>query len=704
MNKQENPEVTEDLVVDDLLVELGCEELPPKTLQRLARSFYDGVCKGLADAGIPFGDGNGDVFFTPRRLGFRIPQVSAKQPDQVLERRGPAISASFDADGNPTQAALGFARSVACEVGDLERQKSEKGVWLFCRVEKPGKPLVEILYPVLEKALGALPVAKPMRWSDHSFSFVRPVHWLMVLHGSEILPGQLFGHQAGNQTMGHRIHSPGPHLVPTPADYESVLENAFVMVTPDARKQTIRKLAEKVGQDQGGSTRITDALLNEVSNIVEWPVAVGCRFEDEFLQVPKEALVASMEDHQKFFPVLNTDNSKLTSGFVVIANLESTNLSSVQQGFERVIRPRLADARFFWDQDKKEPLEAYIPALDKVVFQKSLGSVGDKSRRMATIVGELAEVCGVDTTLAQRAALLCKADLLSQMVGEFPELQGTMGAHYAQHYGEDETVCQAIGEHYAPRFAGDEIPQSLLGQLLSVADRMDTLVGIFAAGLKPSGNKDPFALRRAALGTVRILTEAGITLPLDQLLSISAGALNDQIQVSEECLSQIRAFMLERLRHYFMDQGFSTNVVNSVFAAPLTDLTDLKERLFALVRFVELPVADSLIAANKRISNILRKSEQNNDREIDEDKFSIDAERVLFEDVSRIKDELTPMFKVANYDAALQTLTGLDGSITKFFDQVMVMDDDPLIRNNRLALLAKLKGLFDQVADLALAT
>ena len=685
-------------------MELGCEELPPKNLQRLARSFYNSVCQGLTTAGVEIDAENGRVYYTPRRLGFRLPVVSSKQADQVLERRGPAISAAFDDEGNPTQAALGFARSVGKELGELDRQQTDKGEWLFCRVKKPGKPLGEVIYPVMEKALATLPIAKPMRWSNHDFSFVRPVHWLVVLHGSEVLEGKLFGKSADRKTRGHRIHNPGPHPIGSPMEYETVLEKAFVMVDPEARKRRIEDLAVNAGQEQGGKTRITDALLDEVTNIVEWPAAVNCYFEEPFLEVPREALVASMEDHQKFFPVLNSVDGKLTSGFVVITNIESKDIAAVQEGFERVIRPRLADARFFWEQDQKTELLAYSGSLDAVVFQKYLGSVGDKSRRIAAIARTLAEVVGQDTVAAEQAALLCKCDLVTLMVGEFPELQGTMGEYYALKSGETPKVARAIGEHYSPRFAGDDIPVSALGQILSIADRMDTLVGIMAAGLKPTGNKDPFALRRAALGVVRILTEAEMLISLDKLLDMAITALSGQLSVSGQCRSDSRLFLIERLRNYFLDQRFNTNVVNSVFSAPITTLPDLQARLNALNHFMTLPEAGSLVAANKRIGNILRKSGSDVLGEIDENILSIKEERLLFDEVIKVEDKLNPLFQEADYISALKVLANLDQVITSFFDQVMVMDEDLVVRNNRLALLKRLKGLFDRVADLAMAT
>jgi glycyl-tRNA synthetase beta chain len=688
----------------DLLFELGCEELPPKTLQRLAGSLYDSVCKGLTATGIELDVEENRIFYTPRRLGFLIRGVPSKQPDQVLERTGPAISAAFDSEGNPSKAAAGFARSVGMDVGQLDRKKTDKGEWLYCKIEQPGKPLSELLYPILEKALSDLPIAKPMRWSDHEFSFVRPVHWLLVLHGKDVVDGVLFGQSAGRKTLGHRIHSPGPHSIADPADYESTLKEAFVLVDPAERKLKIQEAARQSGHDQGGETRITGALLDEVTNIVEWPVAVACRFEEEFLEVPQEALIASMEDHQKFFPVLNSETNELSSKFIVISNIESKDSAAVRHGFEKVIRPRLADARFFWEQDQKHPLGDYKRSLDSVIFQKSLGTIGDKSKRIASFAGKLAEFSNINTSDTHRAASLCKCDLVTLMVGEFPELQGTMGAYYALKSGESVEVARAIGEHYSPRFAGDAIPASDLGRILSIADRMDTLLGIFAAGLKPSGNKDPFALRRSALAVARILTEANIPLTIDQLLDLAVSAISEQIPVTEQCLSDCRVFILERLRNYFLEQGFNTNVVNSVFSAPVGSLPDLHSRLQALAKFMDLPEADSLIAANKRIGNILRKSDSVVSKNIDEDKIIIEEEQRLFDEVIKMESTLEPLFEKADYDAVLQALAGLDGTIAEFFDHVMVMDDDPQVRDNRLALLARLKGLFDGVADLATAS
>lgn len=685
----------------DLLVELGCEELPPGTLRQLAEAFSASVCEQLQAAGVDFDEQGSRVFYTPRRLAFRLASVAGRQPDQVQDRKGPAVSAAFDADGKPTAAAEGFARSVGRSVDELERQRTDKGEWLYCRLETPGKPLRELLYPVLEKALSTLPVAKPMRWAAHDFTFVRPVHWLLVLHGDTVINGKLFGVSAGNSTRGHRAHSPGPHRVKRPVDYESVLESAYVLADPELRRERIATAVEAAGAKGGGAARITDELLNEVNHIVEWPVAVGCSFDEAFLEVPPEALVASMEDHQRFFPVQDVDSGRLAARFVAVANLESRDVGAVRGGLERVIRPRLADARFFWDQDRARPLAGYAEQLDDVLFQKKLGTVGDKSRRLEAFLGEMSELLGHDPEPAQRAARLCKCDLLTQMVGEFPGLQGTMGAYYARAAGEPESVALAIGEHYAPRFAGDAIPTSNAGRVLSLADRLDSLVGLFAIGRRPSGKKDPFALRRAALGAARIMLEAPLALNLDATFRLAAKHLEGQLDVPPEAIDEAQAFLLERVRQHYLELGHVARLVKAAFAAPLTTLPDLDARLQALTGFMELPEAEDLVAANKRIGNILQSSEHPVSAEIDEDLLDLDEEKQLFAEVSRLESVVLPRFEAAEYPLALRELAGLSPVIAPFFDAVMVMDEDPKLRSNRLALLARLKSLFDRVADLS---
>jgi glycyl-tRNA synthetase beta chain len=693
-----NDRQTQSEAAADLLIELGCEELPPKSLDELREAFFDGVASGLEQLGLSYETAGSRAFSTPRRLAVLFRQVAACQTDRVEERRGPAVSAAFDETGEPTPAALGFARSVGLDIDQLERMENERGEWLLARIQQAGQSLDELLFPLLEQTLRQLPVARPMRWAAHDFSFVRPVHWLVVLHGQRVLEGSLFAQSAGRITRGHRVHSPGPHDLRAAADYEEALLRAHVVANPAQRQVQIREALTAADPN----VLIDEGLLREVTNLVEWPVAVECRFEEEFLQVPHEALIASMQDHQRFFPVADPDNEdRVSSRFVAIANLESTDVGAVREGYERVIRPRLADARFFLEQDEKRPLDAYLPALERAVFQKNIGTVGDKSKRMAAISEKLAEVLGVDPTPSARAARLSKCDLMTQMVGEFPELQGLMGRHYALRSGESDEVATAIGEHYAPAYAGDGIPRSSAGQIVSIADRADTLVGIFASGLRPSGNKDPFALRRAALGLVRILLEAEIDLPLNRLLALAANELSSQVEVGPDLLVDVREFIVDRLHHYYRDQGFATELTNSAVASGWDSLPDLDQRLRALDHFMGQAAAASLAASNKRIGNILRKSGQDFSSQIDEDRLILDQEKCLFGEVTELEREIEPLLRDRDYSRSLVSLSRLKEPVDDFFDTVMVMDEDPALRSNRLALLARLKALFDRIADLS---
>jgi glycyl-tRNA synthetase beta chain len=683
----------------DLLIELGCEELPPKALDELGEAFLAGLTAELERSGIAFEREGSRSLTTPRRLAVLVRRVAGRQPDREQERRGPALKAAFDADGKPTPAATGFARSVGLDVAQLERLETDKGAWLFARVRQEGQPLAALLFDILERAVRQLPVPRPMRWGDHAFNFVRPVHWLVVLHGDRVIEGELLGQQAGRRTRGHRIHAPGPHDIPNAGAYESVLEQAQVIADPERRRQRIREQLEQADPN----VRVDDSLLNEVANLVEWPVAIRCGFDEEFLAVPHAALVASMQDHQKFFPVSDaSDPGRVTNRFVAIANIDSLQPSAVREGYERVIRPRLADARFFLEQDLKQPLADYLPALDRVVFQQNIGTVGDKSRRIEAVSKKLADLVSADPEHCARAARLAKCDLMTQMVGEFPELQGLMGAHYARAAGEAPEVAAAIGEHYAPAFAGDAIPPSAAGCVVSIADRADTLVGIFAAGLRPSGNKDPFALRRAALGLVRILLEADLELELNRVLALAANELAGKVEVDPDLLLDVREFVVERLRHYFREQGHGAELVSAVLASDWDSLPDLDRRLSALAGFMGQDAAASLAAANKRIGNILRKAGEAVSLEIDENKVSSGEERALFDEVRRLESSVGPALETGDYAAALRQLAALKEPVDAFFDAVMVMDEDPDLRANRLALLSRLKSLFDRIADLSI--
>ena len=683
----------------DLLIEIGCEELPPKALDELRGALFSGVQAGLEKENLSFDASTSRSFSTPRRLALLFSGVPAGQPDQNQMRRGPALAAAFTADGNPSGAALGFARSVGLGVEQLEKLETEAGSWLVAQVHIPGKSLAELIFPILELAVRQLPVPRPMRWASHDFSFVRPVHWLVVMHGTQVLPGQLLGQSAGNMTRGHRIHAPGPHVLPQASDYLRVLEKARVLADQDQRREAIRTSVLAVN----GAARMDPALLDEVKNLVEWPVAIECTFDAEFLSVPHEALVASMQDHQKFFPVEAAGaKNAVDNHFVAVSNLESLDVSQVRKGFERVIRPRLADARFFLEQDQKHPLEDQLAFLDRVIFQQKIGSVGDKSRRISAISQKIAEHLHFDSASCQRAALLAKCDLMTQMVGEFPELQGTMGRYYALHSGESGAVADAIGQHYLPRFAGDTLPNTGVGQVVGLADRADTLVAIFAAGLKPTGNKDPFALRRSALGLVRILLEGRLELSLDRLLAITANELSAQgIRIEPALLVELRDFIAERTRNYFREVGHSAELINAAMASAWTTLPDLNARLEALTGFLGQEAGVSLAAANKRIGNILRKAEAGIGGTIRQELLAVAEEQELFQQMEQAGSDLRPLLQAGDYAAGLQLLSRLRPVVDRFFDAVMVMDEDPALRANRLSLLGRLKNQFDQIADLS---
>jgi len=683
----------------NLLIELGCEELPPRALDGLRQALFDSLSAGLQSENIDFDPAASRAFSTPRRLAMLFSQVAHGQPDRDQQRRGPALAAAFDEDGQATGAATGFAHSVGTTVDELQTLETDQGSWLVAQVHIPGKSLGELLFPLLQQAIRKLPIPRPMRWSSHEFSFVRPVHWLVVMHGKQVLEGRLLGLDAGRETRGHRIHAPGPHLIKHPGHYLSVLKSAFVMADQDDRKSLIRQQLQGLDQD----TLIDAALLDEVNNLVEWPVAIKCSFDSDFLSVPHRALIASMQDHQKFFPVgTRSEPGKVTNQFIAVANLVSEDEDQVRQGFERVVRPRLADARFFLQQDQKQPLDAFLPTLNDVVFHKKIGTLGDKTLRIARISEILAEVFSLDSDACARGATLSKCDLMTQMVGEFPELQGVMGKVYALHSGEAVTVADAIEQHYLPRFAGDAVPASPHGQVVGIADRADTLVAIFSAGMKPSGSKDPFALRRTALGLVKILLEAAPPLALTKLLDIAANELTVQgVTVEPAVLADVYDFISERARSHFRETAYDTALVNAAMASDWSSFPDLAARLNALTEFMGQESGSSLAAANKRIGNILRKADFENIRVIDEDKFVLDEEARLFEEVIDAENTLKPLLSNSDYGACLNKLSLLRPAVDRFFDSVMVMDEDADLRNNRLSLLSRLKALFDQIADLS---
>ncbi|MDT8451087.1 MAG: glycine--tRNA ligase subunit beta [Wenzhouxiangellaceae bacterium] len=684
----------------DLLVELGCEELPARALVDQARMLRDGLAGQLADAGLVEGPDRARWLATPRRLAVIVDEVAERQPDRLLERKGPAESAAFDADGKPTRAALGFAKSVGLEVGQLDRLENDQGRWLYAEIEQPGRALADLLQDILEKVVRQMAGARSMRWSDRSDRFLRPVRWLVALHGDGIVDLSLFGLRSGRTTRGHRIHAPGEHEIHAPADYEAVLENAYVLADFGRRRERIEAQLRECAAGAGLELNDDPALLDEVTGLVEWPIAVVGAFDESFLEVPPEALVSSMREHQKSFP-LYAAGEKLANRFIAVANLESLDPPLMVHGFERVIRPRLADAKFFYEVDRRKPLHERFERLSEMMFQERLGSLADKSRRLMELAADLAPAFGADPDACRRAAELCKCDLLTEMVGEFPELQGTMGRYYALADGEPGPVATAIETHYLPRQAGDELPPDPVGRAVAVADRLDTLVGVFAAGKKPKGGKDPFGLRRAALAVVRILEDTGCTLGLDDLLERAAGVLGRQLTVDAGTRTELRSFLDERLRSHLAERGIETNTLHAVTAGARGSVVDFVRRAEAVQRFADDPEVASLIAANKRAANLLEQADADDLGDVDENSLQIDAETALFNEVREIEERVQALLAESDYPAVLKNLAGLKPAVDRFFDDVMVMVDDAKLRTNRLALLARLRRLFLRIADVA---
>jgi glycyl-tRNA synthetase beta chain len=703
-----------------LLIELGTEELPPKALDELARAFDSAICEGLKKRGIGFDDEKADFFCSPRRLAVLIPNVAAEQPPQKSEVLGPYLNIGLDANGAPTPALTGFATKNGVAVDQLQRLTDAKGERFVARSEKPGQPTVALLGEIVAEALKALPIPKPMRWGDHDYTFVRPAHWLVMLYGNEIVDGGMLGLKSGRQSRGHRFHHPQPVHIADADSWLDSLRAAKVLADPAERRRRVHAEVARVAKETGGVPRLSDALCDEIANLTEWPVAIACAFEREFLAVPQEALVMTMETNQKFVPVFDAAG-KLSEHFIGVANIESKDAAEIRKGYERVIRPRFADAKFFWDEDLKSPLAAQQDALKNVTYQQSLGSVWDKSVRVAELARVIANRLGVDAGLATRAAALSKCDLLTRMVGEFPELQGVMGRYYATANGENAEVAQALDEFYAPRFAGDKIAQAAVGRVLAVAERLDTLAGIFAVGLKPSGNKDPFALRRAALGLARTLIEGGLALDLKALIVEALQLLPDVALAAglpkgkdgkqptldagarrETLAAELYEFVLDRLRSYYADQGVAAEAFESVRALAPADLTDFDRRLRAVVEFAKLPQAQALAAANKRIGNILRQAGGSVGGKIDPALLDAGAEADLHRAVEATAVAIAPLAAQGRYVEILQQLAGLREPVDTFFDAVMVMVDDAAKRANRLALLGRLRGMFLDVADISL--
>lgn len=682
----------------DLLVEIGTEELPPKALRQLSEAFTAGMNKGLEAATLK--PSTFHNYATPRRLALLIKDLPVSQQDRETVRRGPALSAAFDDDGCPTPAASGFAKSCGVDIEQLDQLETNKGSWLSYRAVVKGKPVAELIADIVRKSLNGLPIPKRMRWGDGGHEFVRPVHWVVLLFGDDVIEADILGIKTGRHTRGHRFHHPQPIYIGEPQAYLPLLETeGRVLPDFDTRREAIRAQALEQAIRLNGRAVIDDELLDEVTALVEWPVALSGRFDKKYLEVPSEALVSSMQDHQKYFPVMDEDG-ELLPYFIAIANLESKDPQQIVAGNERVIRPRLADAAFFWQQDCKQPLETHIDGLRSMVYQKKLGTLFDKQERVAMLAAEIAAQIGSNSADAERAAHLCKCDLLTSMVYEFPDLQGIMGRYYASHHGETDAVANAIEDHYRPRYAGDDLPDSPTGQALALADRLDSLVGIFAIGQQPSGDKDPFALRRAALGVVRICIEKELDIDLEALLGSAAQTFHESVNAATS-ISAVFDYVMDRLRAYYQESGVEVDLIDAVLATRPTRLLDLDRRIQACRVFRRLPEAESLTAANKRIANILKKTDEVIPVSVDSDGLVDDAEKQLAEQLNNMSTAVIPLMEAGDYTPALRQLAALRENVDTFFDQVMVMVEDDTLRANRLSLLQNLSNLFLRVADLS---
>lgn len=682
----------------DLLIEIGTEELPPKTLNKLSTALTTHLCKSLKEAGIAFGDVKS--YSSPRRLALIVNEVAAFQADQHVEKRGPAFKAAYDAEGNPSRAAMGFAKSCGVEFDQLQQIETDKGTYLNFSETKQGLAAKALLPDMLSAALAALPIAKRMRWGDSDIEFVRPVHWVVFLLGSEVIDAEILGIKTGRDTRGHRFHHPAAVTLSQPTDYVEALRKAYVLVDQQERKETVKTQAVASAETLAGKAVIEDSLLDEVTNLVEWPMAVAGCFGAEFLEVPQECLISSMQDHQKYFPVVD-ENGKLMPYFITISNIESSDPDVVRDGNERVIRPRFSDAAFFWKQDCKKSLESFREDTKKIVFQQKLGTSFEKTERVAQLSGFIAEQLGENVDHATRAAKLSKCDLSSDMVLEFSDLQGIMGRYYALNDGESEEVAYAIEEQYKPGFAGDEIPSYMTGKILSLADKLDTILGIYAIGQKPTGTKDPFALRRASLGVLRIIIEGKLTVDLRTLLEQAGKGLADKVDASE-AIDPTYQYIMERLRAYYQDQGVSHDVIEAVSAMHVESPLDFEQRVKAVSTFKTLPEAVPLAAANKRIANLLKKLDDKTSTDtIDSTLFVEAQEQALFDAINQQQANLKPLLAEKNYTKALSSLAAIRPEVDAFFDGVMIMSDDAALKQNRLALLTSLRGLFLQVADLS---
>jgi len=682
----------------DFLFELGCEELPPKALPKLAKALHDNVASAFES--IELGFSASEWFATPRRLAIRFNGLDSAQADKQVEKLGPAVAAAFDANGQAKPAALGFARSNGVELDQLMRKQTDKGERLAYIADVKGEQTKNLIQEILSKAVSQLPIPKAMRWGDSTAQFTRPVHWILAIFGEEVLPVKLFELTASNQTFGHRFHSPAAIILKAAADYDKKLLEAKVVSSFEARKAQIRLQVEKLASDIQATAVIDEALLEEVAALVEWPVALVGNFDEAFLSVPAEALISSMAEHQKYFHLVD-NQARLLPKFVTIANIDSKQPASVIDGNEKVIRPRLADAKFFYDADCKKPLGDYIEKLKTIVFQNKLGTLFDKSQRIKNLARTIAAMLGEADQDGARAAEICKCDLMTNMVYEFPDLQGIMGRYYAANDGESAEVAAAMDEIYMPRFAGDQLPQTTTGLILAIAERMDTLVGIFGIGQIPTGAKDPFALRRASLGVLRLIAEKELDLDIASLIDASLKTF-DQVELAPETKQQLLDFFAARELAMYQADNLATQVIASVQALAVTRPTDFAKRVRAVASFNQSSESADLAEANKRVKNILEKSDFDPATiAINESLFESD-ELALFKTINEVKGFIDAQVADGHYQAALDKLAGLKDVVNNFFDNVMINADDPAIRNNRLALITELRNLFLGIADISL--
>jgi glycyl-tRNA synthetase beta chain len=681
---------------EDFLFELGTEELPPLALPELERALAESLRSALAAAGIAHGELVS--YAAPRRLAVLIRSLATRQGEQRIKRRGPPVSAAFDKQGQPTRAATAFADSCGVSLETLGRIHEGKGEFLYFEATQPGAETASLLPSMVQAALDALPIPKRMRWGASEAQFVRPVHWVVLRLGAAVLPARILDTDSGGRSRGHRFHAPGWLDIDAPARYADILrEQGHVIASFAERRDMIRHQVTTSAAAQGGTAVLDESLLDEVTALVEWPVAVVGRFDERFLTLPREVLLSTLQEHQRYFAIEGADGA-LTPFFITISNIDSREPARVREGNERVVRPRLSDAAFFQQQDRRAPLAAWRDDLDKVTFQAKLGSIGDKVRRVQALAAHIAPALGGDAAHAERAALLCKCDLLSAMVGEFPELQGIMGAYYALADGENPEVAAAVREHYQPRGAGDALPGTLTGAAVALADKLDALAGIFAIGQKPSGTKDPFALRRAAIGVLRIILESRFDLDLGELV---AQAVKLQPVQQAGCAEEVLSYILERLRAHYQEAGVASEIFDAVLATGSRRPLDFDARVNAVAAFRSLPEAESLAAANKRIANILKKSAAETAASVDVSLLQVDAERALHAALEGVSAGVEADLASRRYNAALTTLAGLRPAIDAFFNDVMVNDPDPALRANRLALVGRVRELFSGVADLS---